>query len=254
MKTLIIQFMWLWLAHFTTGKIYLVETSDTKMEPGEDYSADTTEELNETHAFGCPMEIECKKEGRLCMMETPYSVRFFVKEGLEYDGGRIKKFCRRGENICGISISNLTEKDIGNWRCGSNINSLKTLTVSFPKRKKNQCSTTKTVPDPVPIAEKAAANTTLENGCEDPEKPTFGCPLTLECEKDRRGNCIFETAYKKRYLINPGLDYEGGRIKSICRGENKCGISITDLQEKDIGDWRCGVSMCSLKTITVQKP
>jgi len=129
-------------------KSYLVETKENKTvkyTSDNDYTLDVPE-VQEEHGLGCPMTLECEKgNGGMCIIQTPYNTNYLIQSGMEYESGRIKCTCSvkmvedTTKKMCGIYITNLQEKDIGNWRCGNPYKSLKTLVVLRPK-KENQCS------------------------------------------------------------------------------------------------------------------
>jgi len=129
-------------------KSYLVETRENKnvkYTSDNDYTLDVPE-VQEEHGLGCPMTLECEKgNGGMCIIQTPYNTNYLIQSGMEYESGRIKCTCSvkmvedTTKKMCGIYITNLQEKDIGNWRCGNPYKSLKTLVVLRPK-KENQCS------------------------------------------------------------------------------------------------------------------
>jgi len=141
-----------------SGKAFIVDTGKkqtglhTGPEPGGDYSdaAETktvemtekdVQENQEKHGLGCPKTLMCERRGPLCMIITPYNKNYLIHTGHEYESGRLKCICgiKKGKNMCGIHITNLQEKDFGNWRCGNPSKSLKTLIISRPK-KETQCS------------------------------------------------------------------------------------------------------------------
>jgi len=224
------------------AKHYLIET-EGKPEPQKEEAGLTG--YGDNHATGCPIILECTREGEgNCVIQTPYGKQYLIKGDLEYEDGRIQCVCRMyrktNKNMCGIRIKSLEKKDVGDWRCGVEGHFLNTLTVTETNRHcKNKALTTH-------VLEGVADNQAI------------GCPIILECTKEADGNCMMKTPYGKEYLIKDNRDYENGRLHCICRLNRKtnkemCGMMIKSLEEKDIGDWRCGVAGHPLKTLTVTK-
>jgi len=169
-------------------KSYLVETRENKnvkYTSDNDYTLDVPE-VQEEHGLGCPMTLECEKgNGGMCIIQTPYNTNYLIQSGMEYESGRIKCTCSvkmvedTTKKMCGIYITNLQEKDIGNWRCGNPYKSLKTLVVLRPK-KENQCSNK-------PLNDTSSENICarlrcMANACEnDPEEICCKCSKTGSC-------------------------------------------------------------------------
>jgi len=170
---------------------------------------------------GDVINLLCKASKRpsICLWKTPYQAIYTVGGGRIWEKGRLSSSPLAEGNQCGLVIAGIQRRDRGVWQCevGAVVDGEFTTTTA---------ETTISV---------------IDRGVESPTSRLLGLEgdeITIPCiGNGKLGLCRWSSPIGQSYSLMPGDYAERGRLLA----DDGCGLRISNLQNRDEGEWTCQV-------------